>query len=219
MNRLLAGISAACVLGGLLAIALSGCDYERLPKKFELVQGPDEPGLTVMYSEAMRDPANAKFPPVTVRLVGVTADSMPGGKLDIGNVVDAASKPSGPVYYDISLNQNKRLVVLAPTDPIFASPKVLAIASVAWAEPEEGRENYVERVGIFDEQGREISQYVALPPPPPSAKVQDRRAVLLSSDVVKRRGMVIEVDRQGVKALPAGLKVREARATEPEESK
>lgn len=219
MNRLISGLSTACVLGGLLALALSGCDYERLPKKFELVQGPDEPGLTVMYSEAMRDPANAKFPPVTVRLVGVTAESMPGGKIDLGSVVDAASKPNGPVYYDISLNQNKRLVAIAPTDPIFSGPKVLAMASIAWAEPEEDRENFVERVGIFDEQGREISQYVALPPPPPGAKVQDRRAVLLTSDIVKRRGMVIEVDRQGVKALPAGLKVREARALEPDESK
>ncbi|MFO0862100.1 MAG: hypothetical protein U0570_16280, partial [Phycisphaerales bacterium] len=190
---------AAC---SVLSLALTGCNYEQLPEKFELVSGPDEPGLTVMYTESMRDPANAKFPPVTVRLMGVQTSSLPGGKFDFGAAIQAAEQPNGPLVQDIGLNQKRRLVKVPPTDPMFNSPYVFSAAALAWAAPEEPGVNYVERVGVFDEKGNEISPFVAAAPPPNNAVVQDRRAVLIRSSTVKEKGLILEVDRAGVKVVP-----------------
>lgn len=203
---------------GLFTLLLGACDYERLPQKFELVQGPPEPGLTVVYAEAMRDPANAKFPPVTVRLMGVQSSSLPGGKFDFGAAIDSADKPNGPLVQDVSLNQRMRIFKIAPSDPIFESPYIFAAASLAWAAPEPPPENYVERIGVFDEKGNEISPYVALPPVPNNVVKQDRRAALIKSASVKASGVILEVDREGIKVVPAGLRVREARAVPPPES-
>ncbi|MBX3379365.1 MAG: hypothetical protein KF805_04670 [Phycisphaeraceae bacterium] len=211
MKRTLA--LAAC------SLLIGACNYERLPEKFELVRGPDEPGLTVMYTESMRDPANAKFPPVTVRLMGVQSSSVPGGKFDFGSAIDNAARPGGPLIQDVSLNQRTRLFRIAPTDPIFESPYVFAAAALAWAAPEEPGTNYVERVGVFDEKGNEISPYVALPPVPNNVVARDRRAALIKSSSVRTAGVILEVDREGIKVVPAGLKVREARAVPPPESK
>ncbi|MBL8886587.1 MAG: hypothetical protein JNK16_08000 [Phycisphaerales bacterium] len=204
---------------GWLALAIGGCNYERLPEKFELVQGAPDPGLTVMYTESMRDPANAKFPPATVRLMGVQSSSLPQGRFDFSAAIDSASRSGGPLVQDVSLNQTTRIFKVAPTDPLFNSPYVFAAASLAWAGPEEPRENYVERVGVFDEKGNEISPYVALPPVPNNVERRDRRAALIKSETIRKTGIILEIDREGVKVVPAGLKVREARAVSPEESK
>lgn len=208
-------IFALCVA----SVVLGACNYERLPEKFELVRGPDEPGLTVMYTESMRDPANAKFPPVTVRLMGVQSSSMPGGRFDFGGAIDNASRPGGPRVQDVALNQRARLVKIPPSDPLFDSPYVFAAAALAWAAPEQAETNYVERVEVFDESGKEISPYVALPPVPNNVEVRDQRAALVKSSVVRTAGIILEVDRAGIKVVPAGLKVREARAVPPPEPK
>jgi len=204
---------------GSLTLALGACNYERLPEKFELVQGAPDPGLTVMYTESMRDPANAKFPPATVRLMGVQSSSMPQGRFDFGGAIDNASRPGGPLVQDVALNQSTRLIKIGPSDPLFDSPYVFAAASLAWAGPEEPRDNYVERVGVFDDKGNEISPYVALPPVPNNVERRDRRAALIRSETIRKTGIILEVDREGVKVVPAGLKVREARAVPPAESK
>ncbi|MGH7242325.1 MAG: hypothetical protein ACREJD_02780 [Phycisphaerales bacterium] len=213
MKRILAPVA------GSFALALGACNYERLPEKFELVQGPAEPGLTVMYTESMRDPANAKFPPVTVRLMGVQSSSVPGGKFDFGSAIDNAQRANGPKVQDIALNQRARLVKIAPTDPMFDGPYVFAAAALAWAGPEEPRDNYIEIVEVFDEKGHEIPPYIALPPVPNNVERRDRRAALITSASVRTNGVILEIDRAGVKVVPAGLKVREARAVPPAESK
>ncbi|MBN8596314.1 MAG: hypothetical protein J0L78_01440 [Planctomycetes bacterium] len=210
--------TTACTLViGSLAFTLGGCNYERLPEKFELVQGSPEPGLTVMYTESMRDPANAKFPPATVRLMGVQSSSLPQGRFDFGAAIDSASKPGGPLVQDVAMNQRVRLFKIPPTDPIFESPYVFAAASLAWAGPDEPQENYVERIGVFDDKGNEISPYVALPPVPNNVERRDRRAALMKSETIRKTGLILEVDREGVKVVPSGLKVREARAVPPPE--
>lgn len=210
---------AATLALGSLTFGLGACNYERLPEKFELVQGAPDPGLTVMYTESMRDPANAKFPPATVRLMGVQSSSVPQGRFDFGAAIDNAARPGGPLVQDVSLNQSTRIFKIPPTDPLFNSPYVFAAASLAWAGPEESRDNYVERVGVFDEKGNEISPYVALPPVPNNVERRDRRAALIKSETIRKTGIILEVDREGVKVVPAGLKVREARAVPPPESK
>jgi len=204
---------------GSLTLALGACNYERLPEKFELVQGAPDPGLTVMYTESMRDPANSKFPPATVRLMGVQSSSVPNGRFDFSAAIDNAARSGGPLVQDVSLNQKTRLVKIPPTDPMFDSPYVFAAASLAWAAPEEPRDNYVERVGVFDEKGNEISPDVALPPVPNNVQKRDRRAALIHSETIRKTGIILEVDREGVKVVPSGLKVREARAIPPAESK
>ena len=209
MNRPLLG---ATLLAALCSV--SGCrvDYEHLPQKFELAKGPDQPGLTIMYSEAMRDPANNKFPPVTVRLIGVSQELMHSDSLDVTAVVaDDVARPDVR-RIDIPLNQDRRIATIGPTDSLFSEQYVFAAAAVAWAAPEGEPQNYVERFAVFDEKGREISQFVAEPRPEPAPPGPDRRAVLVTSAAVKRQGVVLEVDRAGVKAVPAGLKLREARA-------
>ncbi len=205
---------------GLLFLALGACDYERLPTKFHLTEVSAQPGLTVMYTESMRDPANAKFPPVTVRLIGVGEESMHGGKLDMSGAIDAAM--AGARIRDIALNQDTRLVTIPPDDPLFTSPYVLGAAFLAWAGPQEPPVNYIEKQAVFDDKGNEIPEYLAAPfedqPPPPSPP-PDRRAVLISTDTLRTKGLVIEVDREGVKVVPSTLRLGEARATPAEDSK
>jgi hypothetical protein len=146
--------------------------------------------------------------------LGVTDDSMREGKFDLASAVSEAERAGGPPVVDVTLNQQTRLVFIPPGNALFDNPQVLAAASIPWAPGEPPAQNYVERVGVFDEKGHEISPYVAEAPPvqPPHT---DRRAVLLSSQSVRSKGLVLEVDREGVRALPSGLRVREARAVPP----
>ena len=216
MKRTLAVAACSC------SLTLGACDYERLPTKFHLIEVSAQPGLTVMYTESMRDPANANFPPVTVRLIGVAEESMHDGKFDMSGAIDAAMASGGTRIRDIALNQGTRLVTIPPDDPLFASPYVLGAAFLAWAGPEAPPVNYIEKPAVFDDKGNQISEYVAAPfedqPPPPSPP-PDRRAVLISTEKVRTKGLVLEVDREGVKVLPSSLRLGEARAIPAEDSK
>jgi hypothetical protein len=225
MSRVL----AALVLSS--SLALIGCNYERLPTSFDLARQSDQPGLTVQFAEAMRDPSSLKFPPVTVRLLRVDESAMRDGAFDLGLALDAAEQSAAqnldPLasVRDIPLNQRTRRVRLEPGDPLLASTKVYAAALVPWADREPPRENYVERVGIFDEQGREISPFVADPalriggiervPPDPNEPTPPRHAALLDAALIRDHGLTIEVDRGGVRVVPSSLRVREARAIDP----
>ncbi|MBY0112418.1 MAG: hypothetical protein K2Y21_06325 [Phycisphaerales bacterium] len=213
------------------SLALAGCNYERLPTSFELARQNDTPGLTVQFAEAMRDPASMKFPPVTVRLLRVDESALRDGGVDLGQAIDAAEQSGAQSFdplastRDIALNQRTRRVRLEPGDPLFSSAKVYAAALVPWSDREPPRANYIERVGIFDEQGREISPYVADPalriggvervPPDPNAPAPPRQAALIDAALIRDQGLIIEVDRGGVRVVPSSLRVREVRAIDP----
>ncbi|HEX8876798.1 MAG TPA: hypothetical protein VF777_08630 [Phycisphaerales bacterium] len=212
------------------SLALAGCNYERLPTSFDLARQSDQPGLVIQFAEAMRDPASMKFPPVTVRLLRVDDAAFRDGDFDLSLALDAAeqadqSQQSIDAVRDIPLNQRTRRVQLAPSDPILSATKVYVAALVPWSDREPPRENFVERVGIFDEQGREISPYVADPalriggvervPPDPNDPAAPRRAALLDAALIRDKGLSLEIDRGGVRVVPSSLRVREARAIDP----
>lgn len=225
MSRSLAALAVAS------SLALAGCNYERLPTSFSLAQQSAAPGLTIQFAEAMRDPANMKFPPVTVRVLRVDDAAFRDGVFDLGQALDAADQTlaaapdAANTIRDIPLNQRTRLVRIDAADPLLSSSKIYIAALVPWSERELARENYVERVGIFDEQGREISPYVADPalrvggvervPPDPNDPAAPRRAVLLDAAIVREQGISIEIDRGGVRVVPSTLRTREARAIDP----
>lgn len=208
-------------------LALAGCNYERLPTSFDLARQSEAPGLTVQFAEAMRDPANMKFPPVTVRLLRVDDDSIKDGSFDLGAALDAAeaSPPDATRIRDIPLNQRQRLLRIDAGDTVLAGTKVFVAALAPWSDREEPRQNYVERVGIFDERGNEISPYVADPalriggvervPPDPNDPSSPRRTALLDAATVRDRGVSLEIDRGGVRVVPSSLRVREPRALDP----
>ena len=213
------------------SLVLAGCNYERLPTSFDLARQSDAPGLTVQFAEAMRDPVNMKFPPVTVRLLRVDEDAMQTGSFDLGAALDAAlgaaeaSPSADTLIRDIPLNQRRRIVRLEPGDPVLSGTRIFVAALAPWSDREPPRENYIERVGIFDEQGREISPYVADPSlriggversaPDPNDPAAPRRAALLDATIVREQGVSLEIDRGGLRVVPASLRVREARAVDP----
>lgn len=221
MSRTLAALALTT------SLALAGCNYERLPTSFDLARQNDTPGLTVQFAEAMRDPTSMKFPPVTVRLLRVDDEAMKDGELDLGAAIDAAENGSSDDarVRDVPLNQRRRLTRIEPGDSLLAGKKVFVAALAPWSDRDPPRENYVERVGIFDEQGREISPYVADPalriggvervPPDPNEPSSPRRVALLDAALVRERGISLEIDRGGVRVVPASLRVREPRALDP----
>jgi hypothetical protein len=221
MSRTLAALALTT------SLALAGCNYERLPTSFDLARQNDTPGLTIQFAEAMRDPTSMKFPPVTVRLLRVDDEAMKDGELDLGAAIDAAenASPDDARVRDVPLNQRQRLTRIEPGDPLLAGSRVFVAALAPWSDRDPPRENYVERVGIFDEQGREISPYVADPalriggaervPPDPNEPSSPRRVALLDATIVRERGISLEIDRGGVRVVPASLRVREPRALDP----
>lgn len=221
MSRTLAALALTT------SLSLAGCNYERLPTSFDLARQNDTPGLTVQFAEAMRDPTSMKFPPVTVRLLRVDDEAMKDGELDLGAAIDAAenASPDDARVRDVPLNQRQRLTRIEPGDPLLAGSRVFVAALAPWSDRDPPRENYVERVGIFDEQGREISPYVADPalriggaervPPDPNEPSSPRRVALLDATIVRERGISLEIDRGGVRVVPASLRVREPRALDP----
>jgi hypothetical protein len=221
MSRTLAALALTT------SLSLAGCNYERLPTSFDLARQNDTPGLTIQFAEAMRDPTSMKFPPVTVRLLRVDDEAMKDGELDLGAAIDAAenASPDDARVRDVPLNQRQRLTRIEPGDPLLAGSRVFVAALAPWSDRDPPRENYVERVGIFDEQGREISPYVADPalriggaervPPDPNEPSSPRRVALLDATIVRERGISLEIDRGGVRVVPASLRVREPRALDP----
>lgn len=209
------------------SLTLFGCNYERLPTSFDLARQSDSPGLTVQFAEAMRDPSNMKFPPVTVRLLRVDDPALKDGAFDLGAALDAAESapPDAVRVRDIPLNQGHRLIRIEASDPILAGTKVFVSALAPWSDREEPRQNYVERVGIFDERGNEISPYVADPalriggvervPADPNDPASPRRTALIDASVLRERGISLEIDRGGVRVVPSSLRVREPRALDP----
>jgi hypothetical protein len=221
MSRTLAALALTT------SLTLAGCNYERLPTSFDLARQNDTPGLTVQFAEAMRDPTSMKFPPVTVRLLRVDDEALKDGTFDLGAAIDAAENGSSDAarVRDVPLNQRSRLTRIEPGDPLLAGSRLFVAALAPWSDRDPPRENYVERVGIFDEQGREISPYVADPalriggaervPPDPNEPSSPRRVALLDATIVRERGISLEIDRGGVRVVPASLRVREPRALDP----
>lgn len=220
----MSGPRAAILLVPLVLVA-AGCRYERLPEHFELPAHADQPGLSVSYSEAMRDPTSMRFPPVTVRLFRVdnltsTPTSAPAPAPAPGTPGDApeselnlealrAQLASIPPEYvlDLPLHQRQRTHRLDPGHPILQGEAVFVAAAVPWAAPPQTPANLVEREGLIDDEGRELSPFVAQPPPDDQATRPDRRSALLRSATVRSRGIVLEIDREGVRVLPSGLRL------------